>query len=261
MKLTSITAALLAVSIASPWLFCQEPAPVASSPLAASQTPAENAAKALLAAPAQANPYAEGAAPFGSSGMIANWERENGQWVIKYRPIGLAETEFAFNEAYQAYQSATDDAARTKATADLKSNLEKQYDLFVEGQSKQIEELEARLAKLKGQLDKRRAAKERVVELKLQMVLSQAEGLGFPESGSSIQSVISREQLQRYSDPPIISPNASYPGDPVPSSISPAAPNKLVAPQSLPRVEMLPPAAAPAPTPPRAEDGDQNKID
>lgn len=87
-----------------------------------------------------------------------------------------------FNKAFAAYQSAEDDEAKNTAKAELRTELDKLYDTFIENQSKQIDELEQRLEKLRTQLEKRREAKSRMVELKLQMVLSQAEGLGFPDS-------------------------------------------------------------------------------
>ena len=151
-------------------------------------------------------------------------------------------------QAYRAYQSAADDAARSKATAELKAGLEKQYDAFIEGQAKQITHLEERLQKLKEQLEKRRGAKERMVELKLQMVLSQADGLGFPDNGSLNQAFI-------YPAPAnLFIPNADAQN--APFSTSPIAP---AAPQAP-----IPPATAPAPTLPGVVGGDggvQNEID
>jgi hypothetical protein len=186
----------------------------------------------------------QGNGAFNSSGMIAAWEMENGQWVLKSRPIGDLEVEAAIKKAYLAYQSAADDAARSKAAADLKANLEKQYDKFVEGQSKQIEEMEKRLAKLKEQLDKRRAAKERVVDLKLQMVLSQAEGLGFPESGLP-------NSATNYGDDQGRNPNAYR------ALVPPAS---LLPPQGLP-FQSIPPAANPTPQVPMGDGEGQNQIE
>jgi molybdopterin converting factor small subunit len=81
----------------------------------------------------------------------------------------------------EAYHKAESDEDRNAAKGGLQSELETQYDAFIDQQGKQVEELEERLAKLKEQLQKRREAKSRMVDLKLQMVLSQADGLGWPE--------------------------------------------------------------------------------
>lgn len=105
-----------------------------------------------------------------------------GQAAIAYSPMHPSNSKFqhALREAFRKYQQAADDEARLAAKKELQSSLESLYDDFIDGQSKQIEELEARLVKLKEQLQKRRDAKSRMVDLKLQMVISQAEGLGFP---------------------------------------------------------------------------------
>ena len=49
----------------------------------------------------------------------------------------------------------------------------------------EIAALAERLDKLRGQLVKRKDAKSRMVELKLEMVLSQADGLGWPDDGAA----------------------------------------------------------------------------
>lgn len=281
MRFTYLTTGLVASMFACPWFVAQEssPAPSAQKPgysgtsqstIVVARQPGQQGVGQTLnstVAPSAALPqvpagYTERTIyPYGNPSDLQplQWLNPNELPDVKSRQ--------AFAQAYRAYQSAGDDAARSKATAELKAGLEKQYDAYVEAQAKQITQLEERLQKLKEQLEKRRSAKERMVELKLQMVLSQAEGLGFPDSGFSNQSVISQQQLQRYSAPPVIRPNASYPGEPVPSGILPFPPVRPVAPQSLqglfppglPAVDTPPPASAPSP--PRAENGDQNKID
>ncbi|MFN7573730.1 MAG: hypothetical protein ACK5SA_01590 [Planctomycetota bacterium] len=277
MKFVFLTTGLVASMFACNWFFAQEPTPATTRKISgSSSSPAlsrytertryevdySGGAGTLPALPASQMPIppappAQGNGAFNSSGMIAAWEMENGSWVLKYQPIENAELATAYRQAYQAYQAAADDAAKSKASADLKANLEKRYDLFVEGQSKQVEELEARLAKLKEQLDKRRAAKERVVELKLQMVLSQADGLGFPESGSANQAIVNRQLLSPYSAPTNSYDPKAYP---LPSSSQPGLPEPPVSPLSLPPVGGQPTVTAPDLAVPRVEGKDLGRV-
>jgi hypothetical protein len=274
MKFAFLTTGLVASMIACPWFVAQEPTPgksekqvdTTSSPLQSGYTEGnrfenrysgDSATIRALPADQMLLTPGQGNGAFNSSGMIAAWEMENGKWVLKYQPIEKAELATAYRQAYQAYQAAADDAAKSKASTELKANLEKQYDLFVEGQKKQIEDLEARLAKLREQLDKRRAAKERVVELKLQMVLSQAEGLGFPDSGYPNGATMFGQNLYQT---PLPSDGYSnvYPAQDSPALLPPAP----VPPQSIPLLQTIPPATAPAPQLPGADPfGGQNQID
>lgn len=274
MKFVFLTTGLVASMIACPWFVAQEPTPgksekqvdTTSSPLPSGYTEGtrlenrysgDSATIRALPAGQMPLPPGQGNGAFNSSGMIAAWEMENGKWFLKYQPIEKAEIATAYRQAYQAYQAAADDAAKSKASAELKANLEKQYDLFVEGQKKQIEDLEARLAKLREQLDKRRAAKERVVELKLQMVLSQAEGLGFPDNGYPNGATMFGQNLYQT---PLPSDGYSnvYPAQDSPALLPPAP----VPPQSIPLLQTIPPATAPAPQLPGADPfGGQNQID
>jgi hypothetical protein len=276
MKFVFLTAGLAASMIACPWFVAQEPnlgksekqVDATSSPLPSGYTEGtryeyenryrgDSVAVPVLPSGQMALPTGQGNGAFNSSGMIAAWEMENGKWVLKYQPIEKAELATAYRQAYQAYQAAADDAAKSKASAELKANLEKQYDLFVEGQKKQIEDLEARLAKLREQLDKRRTAKERVVELKLQMVLSQAEGLGFPDNGYPNGATMFGQNLYQTPSPLSEKLNA-YPAQESPALLPPA-PVPL---QTLPPMQTLPPATAPAPQLPGADPfGGQNKTD
>lgn len=270
MKFVFLTGGLVASMFACNWFFAQEPTPARTRKISgASSSPAmsrytertryevdySEGAGTLPGLPASQMPIppappAQESDTFDSSGKIATWEMENGRWFLKYQSIENAELATAYRQAYQAYQAAADDAAKGKASAELKANLEKQYDLFVEGQSKQVEELEARLAKLKEQLDKRRAAKERVVELKLQLVLSQADGLGFPESSSANQLIpFPPSSAPTY----IFDPNATNPDFGLPSVSQPSRPEPPLAPLSMPTYRHSPLETAPAPDIPAVE--------
>jgi flagellar motor protein MotB len=83
--------------------------------------------------------------------------------------------------AMQALKQADSDEGKQEAQQKVKEALEKEYDAFLAQNEKQLEELEKRLEKLRDQLDRRRQAKNKMVELRLQMIVSEAEGLGWPE--------------------------------------------------------------------------------
>lgn len=89
-------------------------------------------------------------------------------------------------KALHEFKSAESDDDKDDAKGKVKTELEKQYDAFLERDQKRIDQLFDRLKKLEAQLEKRKDAKDRLVELKLEMLISQAEGLGWPTDNSGI---------------------------------------------------------------------------
>jgi Spy/CpxP family protein refolding chaperone len=57
--------------------------------------------------------------------------------------------------------------------------LGEQFDLHLEGQQKELDELEKQVAKLKAVLKKRKDAKENIVERRLEQLVQEADGLGW----------------------------------------------------------------------------------
>lgn len=99
---------------------------------------------------------------------------------------GRSQSSVALNKAIKAYRdSKVDSAERREAREKVASSLSTLYDDHLADQEKQIAALAERLDKLRGQLVKRKDAKARMVELKLEMVLSQADGLGWPDDGAA----------------------------------------------------------------------------
>jgi hypothetical protein len=81
------------------------------------------------------------------------------------------------------YQTATNESgARAALRMEISDLLTQQYDAHVQQYEQQVAELESRLAKLREHVQKRRDAKSRLVALKLELLLSQAEGMGWPEA-------------------------------------------------------------------------------
>jgi len=63
--------------------------------------------------------------------------------------------------------------------SDLRKNLLDYFEKELDERESKLKPLEDRVKKLRGQIDKRRAAKEEVVDLQLQLIMNQAEGLGY----------------------------------------------------------------------------------
>lgn len=81
-------------------------------------------------------------------------------------------------------RDAKDKEAKQEAIAQAKAALEKHYDKYIAAYEQQVDEMESRLEKLRDQLDKRKEAKDRLVSLKLEMITSQADGIGWPEGSA-----------------------------------------------------------------------------
>ena len=85
-------------------------------------------------------------------------------------------------------QDAENEDDKQDAIEQARAALEKHYDRYIEGYQKQVDEMEERMQKLRDQLDKRKDAKDRLVDLKLEMLISQADGLGWPEASRRFSS-------------------------------------------------------------------------
>lgn len=84
------------------------------------------------------------------------------------------------------YQTATSESgARAAVRMEISDLLAQQYDAHVQQYEQQVAELESRLAKLRDHVQKRRDAKSRLVALKLELLLSHAEGMGWPDAFSN----------------------------------------------------------------------------
>ncbi len=101
------------------------------------------------------------------------------QWPMT-QSVGIAGAD-PMSSFVQKIRDAEDDEEKQKAIAQAKAALEKHYDRYIDGYEKQVVEMEKRVQKLRDQLDKRKDAKGRLVELKLEMLTNQAEGLGWPQ--------------------------------------------------------------------------------
>ena len=87
--------------------------------------------------------------------------------------------------ALKTYSDAETDEQRTAAEKDLQDAVSEQFEVLMKSREAQIEELKARLGKLTEQLQKRRDAKDQIVTLRVQVLVNEAQGLGFYPEGAS----------------------------------------------------------------------------
>jgi murein L,D-transpeptidase YcbB/YkuD len=82
-------------------------------------------------------------------------------------------------EAAEFYCDAKDGADKEQALKRLRDLSSKYFEEDMDVRKKELVEIEARLAKLRSQLDRRRAKKDEIVDLQVKVAINEAEGLGF----------------------------------------------------------------------------------
>jgi uncharacterized protein (TIGR03067 family) len=105
-------------------------------------------------------------------------------------------------EAMKKLQAAESDDAKEAAKAELSAVLASYFDADMKGREKVISDIEERVKKLRAQFDKRKAAKDKIIELQLQVLVNEVEGLGFfsrPSWNSQSDSTFSLGQRNRSS--------------------------------------------------------------
>jgi hypothetical protein len=83
-------------------------------------------------------------------------------------------------------RKAETDEEKHAARKELASALGDEFDQHLEDQAEELKRLEARLEKLRGQWEKRRDAKDELVELRLQTLENDVNGLGWPAGGPGV---------------------------------------------------------------------------
>lgn len=96
--------------------------------------------------------------------------------------FGQNEDRKEWNEALKAFREADSESAKTDAKNKIEELLTAQYDESLDNYDRYLEELSSRLAEMKKQVEKRRDARDEMVQLKLLMVISEEEGLGWPDN-------------------------------------------------------------------------------
>ena len=90
-------------------------------------------------------------------------------------------TDEDLNEAIARLKNAKDEDARDEAKDEIRQLLDKQYDKGLERYEEYLEELSEKIKELKSQIERRRDAKDELIDLRLQMLVHEADGLGWPD--------------------------------------------------------------------------------
>ena len=78
------------------------------------------------------------------------------------------------------YTKSTDEKARAETRAALAKVLERQYDLRQKAAESEVAQLEAQVQRLRDLIQKRQQARQEIVQKRLDQLLREAEGLGWP---------------------------------------------------------------------------------
>jgi hypothetical protein len=86
----------------------------------------------------------------------------------------------ALGQAVEKLKSAKNDAEKTSATNEISQVLEKWFKRDLERRESQVSEIETRVKKLRDQIEKRKKAKDEIINLRVKTIVNEADGLGFP---------------------------------------------------------------------------------
>ena len=102
--------------------------------------------------------------------------------------------------AIQQLKTGKENAARKAATETIQQQLATQFEADLKQREKELAEVEQRVKSLREQLDKRKAAQADIINLRLQTLINDANGLGFPDTGfaSGQPTVHDRAQAPLY---------------------------------------------------------------
>jgi hypothetical protein len=154
-------------------------------------------------------PFFSGGGGMGPGGSWSGTWGEHGHHGMVRRafphPMGREEMqEFeAFHRAVGKLKSAKNDADKTSATTELSKMLEKSFQRDLERREHEIAHVEARVKKLRDQIEKRKKSKEDIISLRLKTIVNEADGLGFPGGfGPEAESFSPRPRAFRVPGPP-----------------------------------------------------------
>lgn len=87
----------------------------------------------------------------------------------------------ALHQAIGKLKSAKNETQKTALTKEISQLLDKSFEHDMQRREKQISDVEARVKKLRDQIEKRKKAKDDIVSLRLKTIVNEADGLGFPD--------------------------------------------------------------------------------
>lgn len=127
--------------------------------------------------------------------VVVNHTEEGPDFEVAQRAMRRS-LDSIIRKAVQSYQAAKDDAKKKQAKETVSSALIKYFEADMKQREQDIQAIEERVKKLRDQLEKRRAAKEEIIGLQLQVVINEAEGMGF-YGGRSVEEGFGRSGFRR----------------------------------------------------------------
>jgi uncharacterized protein HemX len=100
-------------------------------------------------------------------------------YYVQRTPYGAGDAQLA-----KDYVKAEKEDAKKEIRKKLTESLAKQFDQHLQQQQKELDDLEKQIATLKDVVKKRQAAKNEIVERRLEQLIRDAEGLGWNAPGS-----------------------------------------------------------------------------
>ncbi len=123
---------------------------------------------------------------------------------IQYETIPAEEIEAAkkLQEAIRLLNNSKEEAEREKAALTIQTQLTWQFDRDLKQREKELAEVEKRVKTLREQLNKRRNAQGDIIKLRLQTLVNEANGLGFPNGyPTSVPPAGAVYDLQDWNEP------------------------------------------------------------
>jgi hypothetical protein len=121
-----------------------------------------------------------------------------------------------------------DESKKAELTKELETAVSKYFDEDLKARENELTKLEERVKKLRSQLDRRRTAKDEVVQLQIKVMINEVEGLGFSGSLSGLTESPSGLIM-------------AYPSSTAPSPISVPGPPLVPAPAAVPTAPSIGP--------------------
>jgi hypothetical protein len=106
----------------------------------------------------------------------------DGQVVRIEREVGEKSPEQRLQSAIEAFLQAKESEnteAQAEARKQLATTIENYFDADLQRRQQELEQVEMRVRKLRAQLEQRRAKKQELVDLQMQVILNEADGMRF----------------------------------------------------------------------------------
>jgi hypothetical protein len=172
------------------------------------------------------NAWGMGGGMGGFGGQMNPWGRRG---EFPHRVSEEEMKEFAsLHKAVEKLKNAKNDADKTSATNEISQLLDKWFKRDLDQREKQVAEIEARVKKLREQIEKRNKAKDEIIKLRLKTIVNEADGLGFPGGFDHGPD----SMIPRHAGFGVHVPNAAFHFEPdqLPGPPTPPTPSDAVAP-------------------------------